>query len=254
MEIRKSELFFAFFFSLFSFVNFRLTLTVRCAILVYIKNCGGVMKIYLLRHGESEGNLRGFFLGHADWDLSALGYKQAEIAADALSCVNFDKVYSSDLKRAYNTAKPHAALRGLEVIPVPELRELCCGDWEERRVDDIAQENSLALTWRESFGTFVFPGGESVADAAERVYDALAAIAEENPDATVLCGMHAAVICAFWCKISGFPKEEWAKRVALPSNCSYTVAEYKDGHFYPVEYSNDEHISAQGLSSKSRLF
>ena len=72
-------------------------------------------KFYLVRHGQSLGNLNRIYLGHTDVDLSELGYKQAEITAEHLRGVHFDSIYSSDLKRAHNTALPHARIRNIPV-------------------------------------------------------------------------------------------------------------------------------------------
>ena len=74
-------------------------------------------KLILIRHGESLGNAVRKLLGHTDLDLSPLGYQQAEAAAVALKDERIDAIYSSDLLRAYNTAVPHARLRGIDVIP-----------------------------------------------------------------------------------------------------------------------------------------
>ncbi len=97
-------------------------------------------KIYLIRHGESLGNAVRQLLGHTDLDLSPLGYRQADLTATALSSVQIDEVYSSDLLRAYNTALPHAKMRGLEVQGRTELRELFLGDWEGLRVEEVMQK------------------------------------------------------------------------------------------------------------------
>ena len=73
-------------------------------------------RLILIRHGESLGNSKRIILGHTDWDLSELGYRQAALAADALADRKVDAVYSSDLIRAYNTVLPMARSRGLSVI------------------------------------------------------------------------------------------------------------------------------------------
>ena len=72
-----------------------------------------VTKIYLIRHGESIGNLHRICLGHTDLDLTDLGLKQAKKTADALSDVNFAAIYSSDLIRAVHTAEPNAIKRSI---------------------------------------------------------------------------------------------------------------------------------------------
>ena len=72
-------------------------------------------RVYVIRHGESVGNLHRICLGHTDLDITDLGVKQAEKTAEALSDVDFAAIYASDLIRAVHTAEPHARMRGLEV-------------------------------------------------------------------------------------------------------------------------------------------
>ena len=68
----------------------------------------GKTVIYLIRHGESEGNLKRICLGNTDLGLTEKGREQAEKTAKALSPVDIDAIYSSDLIRAVQTAEPHA--------------------------------------------------------------------------------------------------------------------------------------------------
>ncbi len=199
-------------------------------------------KIYLIRHGESLGNANGVYLGHADWDLSDKGYRQAELTAEKLLDVRFDAIYSSDLKRAYNTALPHAKLRGMNVVPCVGLREVNVGDWEELSAADKPDDEMFLGGWKRCFGTFCFPGGESIYDASLRVYKTVTELAEANEGKTLLLAMHAAVICAFWCRVKELAPESWADSVKLPTNASYSILEYSGGKFTPLEYSCDSHL------------
>lgn len=200
------------------------------------------MRIYLVRHGESLGNAARMYLGHTDLDLSERGREQAEMTAQALSEIEFDAIYSSDLLRAYNTALPHARLRGMEIITMQELREMAVGEWEMKPVDELEKTDAFINGWRLNFGTFTLPGGENVAAAADRVYKALLNIAEAHPGKCVLAVMHAAVIRAFWAKIHGFSPSEWASKTTFPTNASYSVVDYENGKFIPIEFSNDAHF------------
>ena len=73
-------------------------------------------RIILIRHGQSIANFIGKFAGHSDFDLTELGHRQAELAAGyLLKNEKIDKIYASDLLRAYNTAVPTAKALGLEI-------------------------------------------------------------------------------------------------------------------------------------------
>ena len=67
--------------------------------------------IYLVRHGETQGNLDDKAQGHLDVPLTETGRLQAKAVAERLNDIEFDAVYSSDLKRAFDTAKAITANR-----------------------------------------------------------------------------------------------------------------------------------------------
>jgi len=201
--------------------------------------------IYLVRHGESIGNKKRLCLGHTDLNLSELGLIQAEKTAEKLSDIEFSKVYSSDLLRAYNTALPHAKKRGLEVIKKEGLREIYLGEWENVSFDVLMTEHKEVFEkeWKAKFGVFQSPGGESVPVVAERVYNTVLAIAKENLGSTVLCASHAAAIRALWGRISNINPEDLAPLLPFPSNASYSIIEFDGEVLKPIKYSSDEHLS-----------
>lgn len=121
------------------------------------------MLVYVVRHGESETNLAKRWTGWLDVALTEKGKKDAEIAREFLSGISFDKVYSSDLCRAEDTAK--IALPGCSYEKSSLLREICLGSLEGKpissdliKVGDGAAKNGYA-----SFG------GESREDLQKRV-------------------------------------------------------------------------------------
>ena len=200
--------------------------------------------IYLIRHGESIGNANRIYLGHTDLDLSERGFLQAEETAKALSDVPFTAVYTSDLLRARHTAEPHAKMRGIEVVPTKDLREMSVGKWEGCKVDDLVLDERFIKGWRENFGLFTFPGGENVGAAADRIFNKITEIAKNHDGETVAVVFHAAALRAFWCKVLGAPKEEWATTISFPTNASYSIVEYENGAFSPKEYSCDAHLAS----------
>jgi len=207
--------------------------------------------IYIVRHGESLGNKMRQFLGHTDLDLSELGYKQAEVTARELSSVKLDAIYSSDLLRAFNTAKPHAAIRGLNVITNRGLREMFVGEWEGLYVEDIISrygEDMFLKDWHGKFGTFKFPSGEGTIEAGRRFYNTVVDIASANPGKTILIAAHAAVIRAFWSIISEVAPEEIVEKIPFATNASYSVCEFSEGKLRPIRYSVDEHLAEVGIT------
>lgn len=199
--------------------------------------------VYLVRHGESVGNLNKVVLGHTDLSLTDKGREQAALTADYLSEVDFCAIYSSDLKRAFETAAPHSKIHGLPIKTDMRLREMYFGDWENRAVAELIEEygDMYWVDWRGGFGTFVPPSGEAVVDCAERIVGTLVDICEGKSGA-ILVTSHAAAIRSAWAKICGLEPGVWAERVEFPTNASFSVLGYRDGCFYPVAYSVDGHM------------
>ena len=208
-------------------------------------------KIILIRHGQSIGNATKTILGHTDLDLTPHGYLQAKTTAEFLKSEKIDIIYSSDLKRAYNTAIPNAKLHNLEVVSNKNLREIYVGAWENMKIEDIIAKWGREMyenEWFGSFGTFRFPDGESIAEGGERFYKEVKAICEANIGKTILISAHAAVIRAFWAIISNISWEDVADQLPFASNASFSVAYYENGKITPNKYSSDEHLSVVGIT------
>ena len=88
-------------------------------------------RIYLIRHGEAEGNLYRRFHGWYDSALTDTGRQQLEYLARRFQDLPLDAVYASDLKRAKDTAQAVAGPKGLDVIIEPGFRELGVGVYED---------------------------------------------------------------------------------------------------------------------------
>ena len=210
-----------------------------------------ITKLIIVRHGQSLGNATRTFLGHTDKDMSELGYKQALATAEHLKNEKIDKIYSSDLIRAYNTAVPHAKIRNLDINCRENLREIYVGDWENRTFEEIIEKWGREMyekEWFGNFGLFRFPDGESIIEGGNRFYDELKSICSENMGKTLLIAAHAAVIRSFWAKISGILPENLANELPFPTNASYSVAYFDGENFTPDEYSIDSHLASVGIT------
>lgn len=208
-------------------------------------------KIILIRHGESLGNKDRIILGHTDLDLSEHGYLQAKTTANFLKNEKIDAIYSSDLKRAYNTALPNAEIRGLNVITDKELREIFVGDWEGLRVSEILEKwgrEAFEDQWHGHFGTFTFPNGEFIQDGGRRFYNKVLEIAGKNEGKTIIITAHAAVIRAFWAIISGIKWENVVSELPFATNASFSVCYYDGKDIKPDLYSYDDHLVKVGIT------
>ena len=94
------------------------------------------MKVYFVRHGESEANMNNSFAGQTDSKLSAAGRAQAEAIRPVLAGIPFDKVYSSDLSRAHDTQR--IALPDYEAETTTLLREIDVGSLAGKSIPEFA--------------------------------------------------------------------------------------------------------------------
>ncbi len=199
-------------------------------------------KIYIVRHGYSVANDELIFAGFLDSELNETGLKQAQTLKEFFKDKKVDKVYSSDLRRAFDTVKVVADFFNLEVIPCKELRELYGGDWEGIKYEDIATKypNEFYF-WRNKMQDLVTPNGESIQELAERVSKAIREIAEDNDGKTVVIGTHGGAIRAFIAK--ELKKDTKAMSVlGWVPNCSVSTIEYENGKFKEIEIGNDKHV------------
>jgi broad specificity phosphatase PhoE len=151
--------------------------------------------VYLARHGESDWNAERRWQGHADRPLTARGREQAAALAERLAHVELEAVYASDLRRAWETAEPVARAHGLEVVRLPELREVNVGSWSGLTREECEARFPEAFErWRS--GGQGWEDGEMYDEMAERVVEALRLLAAVHPDGSVLVVSHGGPIRA----------------------------------------------------------
>ena len=126
------------------------------------------------------------------------------------------------------------------------------GDWENMKFDDIIAKWGREVyenEWKNNFGIFRFPNGESVEEGGTRFYNEVMRISRENKGKTILIAAHAAVIRAFWGIISGISWGNLAKTYNFSTNASYSVAYFDGNRFIPDSYSNDSHLINVGITN-----
>ena len=165
-------------------------------------------RLVLLRHGETDWNREGRYQGQADPPLNEEGRHQAEALVGRLAGRGMETIYSSDLRRASETARILAARLGLPLMLDPRLREIHQGEWEGRWVEDIMQTypEAWALRWKEPLRARA-PGGESILEVEARVSQAVEEIASVHPNGVVLIVSHALALASLRCRAHHVPLE-----------------------------------------------
>ena len=169
-------------------------------------NNGEKQKIYLIRHAKPDLPHGGkLYYGSTDYPLSEEGVMMAKRLAEVLRGVEANMVFSSDLRRARETAEIALAGRTCEIRPVRGLREIHLGDWEGRSFDEVRS------TWNEiyekrgvSFDSVGPPGGESFKDLQKRTVPVFDEILRDNPCGNIMLFAHGGVIWTLMCNYFGF--------------------------------------------------
>ncbi|MBC8274902.1 MAG: histidine phosphatase family protein, partial [Chloroflexi bacterium] len=194
------------------------TLSGRCAI-----------RLILVRHGETAWNQeRRIQGGSSDVELSELGRKQVERLGLALKETKIDAIYSSPLKRALDTATAIASHHQLTVQVEPDLREMEVGELEGVSIADTGINFSqFLLQWRQGQGLEKLPGGESVADLADRLWATIQSINKKHRQETVVVVSHYFAVVATICKALGWPLTR-LERIRLQTS-SISIIDLEDG-------------------------
>ena len=152
--------------------------------------------LLLVRHGETDWNRDRRWQGHADLPLNDDGRRQAQALADGLAEEPLDAIYSSDLARAYETARTVAERKGLPVAVDPDLREIDVGAWEGLTSDEIEERWPGDLSrWRAGEAS-LGRGGETREQLHERIVRAARRIAAAHPGQRVLVVSHGGALRA----------------------------------------------------------
>ncbi|PKB77857.1 MAG: hypothetical protein BZY88_20620 [SAR202 cluster bacterium Io17-Chloro-G9] len=202
------------------------------------------MKVALVRHGETEWNKLGKFLGHFDVGLNSRGLAQAQETALAMADWGHTVVYSSPLARTMQVAQEISKVNGVAVVPVEGVKELDLGD-----VEGVTGEEMRSLwpgvyaAWRENPATVEMPNGESLAQLQDRAWGAWLELesAHSNGESLVVVS-HNFAIRTLVAKLLGMPLSNFHRMVlALSSIC---IIESDQRGRRLVSYNSTYHLSA----------
>lgn len=180
-------------------------------------------RIVLWRHGRTEWNAEQRFQGQSDVPLDDVGRRQAAQAARVLADLPPDRIISSDLSRARETAATLSAITGLPVADDERLRETFAGIWQGLTRQELEEGHGEELaSW--SAGSNVRPGGgETRLEVAERMVAAIDdALLELPAGRTLVVATHGGSARAATGALLGLPHEHWAALGVL-SNCAWSV-------------------------------
>ena len=169
-------------------------------------------KIYLIRHAEAEGNL--FRVAHGQYNstITPRGYRQLGYLRKRFEDIHLDAVYGSDLLRAHTTASALYVPKNLPFRPMPLLREIKLGIWEQMSWGEIdRQDHQMYTDFNQKPHLWQVEGAESFAVVRDRMLAAIRQIAAENPGKTVAATSHGAALRTLLGTLQGMTLEELGK-------------------------------------------
>jgi len=173
--------------------------------------------LFLVRHGESQGNASGLWQGHKDYHLTKKGEHQAFLTKRSLTNVSFDKLQTSDLTRSIQTIEIICNNYSKPIEIEPNWKELHFGYWEGKSTQEINQESNLLDLWYKNPSEAKIPGGESFLQLQERVikaYNKLCIQIHRSEYKNVLLVAHGGTIRVLACYLTGIPLSNlWRLRV-----------------------------------------
>lgn len=152
-------------------------------------------RLCLVRHGETEWNAERRIQGQIDIELNATGLRQAEAAGRWLARAGLTALYSSDLRRAWQTAQAIGAATGLVPVARPALRERRYGIFEGLTYAELQARHPEGYAAFEARDVdYDFESGESLKTMYARVTGCLGEIAAAHPGGVVALVLHGGVL------------------------------------------------------------
>lgn len=205
------------------------------------------MRLLLVRHAETDCNNKGIFLGWIDESLNQNGILQAEKIAKRLKNINIDIIFSSDLKRAKETAEIINKYHHVKIEFKRELRERNFGIFQgkpKEKLFDAVKKSNI------EFHKYKPKDGESCLEVQKRVVNFFKKIAKKYSDKTVLIVTHGAVIMELLFYLTKLPRNEYRK-LEQDKTALNIIKINKDGTSQIELINNTDHLNSP-LMSKTR--
>ena len=202
------------------------------------------MRIYLVRHGETEWNKEGVFRGRKDFPLNETGRAQALKTGEFFAGKDISRIYSSPLSRALETAAPISDVADCPVAAMEEFTDMAFGLWEGLTIDEaralLPREYDIWLKAPQRFGIV---GGESLSGVRRRIKKGLAAALSDGEGDIVIVTHRVVCKVLTLCLLGVSNSLFWTIRC---DPCSITLAE-ASGPGYVFHFINDTcHLGREG--------
>ncbi len=201
------------------------------------------MRLYLVRHGQTDWNVSGKAQGHTDIALNAEGRTQAQLLARHLGELPIEQIVCSDLVRCRETLAPSLPTLRIEPEYRTDLRERGFGDWEGNHFTEVHHHMNLISSTRDISLTAVRPpNGESFEDVWVRVSGLVQTLFET--DANVLVVSHGGTLGVLLARMlqGGF---ETSRAFRFENTAITELKRRPEGQFMLIRYANTDHLMAE---------
>lgn len=197
--------------------------------------------VILIRHGETDWNAQQIFRGRVDIPLNESGLAQARAVRESLKDREIDRIYSSPLSRAFETARILGENRNLKIETEEAFIDIDFGRWQglsHKKVREVHKD--LYEMWLSNPQTVTFPEGESLEAVRTRSEKALEELVKNHPGETLAIVSHRVLNKVLLCAVLGVELSHfWYIR---QDTCAINVFEYKDGAFYLTLLNDTCHL------------
>lgn len=197
------------------------------------------MKLFVVRHGETEWNKEEIFRGHIDVPLNENGRLQAKLAAQRLRDQKIQAIYTSPLSRAEETARAIGKVHDITPLREPAFTDLNFGQWQGLSHHQVrASYPELYRQWKNTPHLVTFPRGENLAAVSQRAMSALWEItARHEEDESIAIVTHRVVAKIIILGILGLSNENFWK--IRQDTCAINGFELAGPNTYHVLFLND---------------
>jgi probable phosphomutase (TIGR03848 family) len=178
------------------------------------------MDLYLVRHGSNDYLAKALLAGRLpEVHLNEQGRAEAERLANALSLVGIQRIFSSPLERAIQTAEPTAKRLKLNVEISPDIHEINFGDWTGRSLRELDREPAWKNFNSYRSGTRI-PNGETMLESQSRMVGFIEKLFRENSEQTVALFSHGDPIKSVFAYYLGIPLDLFTRIEISPGSYS----------------------------------
>ena len=192
--------------------------------------------IYLTRHGQTLWNLEKRLQGRGNSPLTEDGIERAKELRDRLKNIHIDIIYSSPIERAFETAKIIKGDKDVEIITDEGFMEMCFGDYEGRKTDEVMKENpnwDIGLIMKGNTELSA-PNGENLNEVRARVANTMNKIIKANIGKTILIVAHGITLKA----IMYYFKDNEVNSEVM-GQATLTKINVDENNNFNIEFKND---------------